>query len=197
VRKILGLVVVVLMAGFGQMAEAVPITYLGTLQSGVPVSDSVPVGGPADPLLADYWQFTLAQDATVTITGHRLEAGLDPSFFLFRGTFADTDEFGGDFFGGPIASLAFADDDIPELPGLEGPFSDPFLSIQLPTGTYTVAFVSNSNDGSGPFAYCLELNGPATCNGTSVPAPASLLLLGLGASLAGLAGRGRLARLVR
>ena len=52
-------------------------------------------------------------------------------------------------------------------------------------------------DGSGPFAYCLELNGPATCNGTSVPAPASLLLLGLGASLAGLAGRGRLARLVR
>ena len=67
VRKILGPVVVVLMAGFGQMAEAVPIVYLGTLQSGVPVSDTVPVGGPVDPLVADYWQFTLAQDATVTI----------------------------------------------------------------------------------------------------------------------------------
>jgi hypothetical protein len=197
VKKILGLVVIVLMAGYGQMAEAVPIIYLGTLQSGVPVSDTVPNGGPDDPLLADYWQFTLAQDATVTITGHRLEAGLDPSFFLFRGTFANTDEFGGDFFGGPIASLAFADDDIPELPGLEGPFSDPFVSIQLPAGTYTVAFVSNSNEGPGPFAYCLELNGPAECNGTRVPAPASLLLLGLGAGLAGFAGRGRLARLVR
>ena len=198
-RKILGPFVVVLMAGFGQMAEAVPITYLGTLQSGVPVSDSVPDGGPSDPLLADYWQFTLAQDATVTITGHRLEAGLDPSFHLYRGTFADTDGFGGNLFSPPgsIASLAFADDDIPALPGLDGPFSDPFVSIQLPAGTYTVAFVSNGNDGPGPFAYCLELNGPATCNGTSVPAPASLLLLGLGAGLAGFAGRGRLARLIR
>jgi len=197
VRKILGLLVVALMAGFGQMAEAVPIVYLGTLQSGVPVSDTVPVGGPVDPLVADYWQFTLAQDATVTITGHRLEAGLDPSFFLFRGTFADTDEFGGTLGGGPIAELAFADDDILELPGLEGPFSDPFVSIQLPAGTYTVAFVSNTNAGPGPFAYCLELNGPATCDGTSVPAPASLLLLGLGAGIGGFVWRGRLARLVR
>ena len=169
----------------------------GYVQSGVPVSDSVPVGGPIDPLVADYWQFTLAQDATVTITGHRLEAGLDPTFFLYRGTFADTDEFGGNLFEGAIAPLAFADDEILELPGLEDPFSDPFLSIQLPAGTYTVAFVSNLNEGSGPFAYCLELNGPATCDGTSVPAPASLLLLGLGVGIGGFIWRGRLARLVR
>ena len=194
-KKLLALVVMMLLAGYGQMAEAVPITYLGTLQSGVPVTDTVPDGGPSNPLLADYWQFTLAQDAQVTITGHRLEADLDPAFYLFRGTFADTDVFGGDL--GTISSLAFGDDNISELPGLDGPFSDPFVSIQLPAGTYTVAFVSFANSGSGPWAYCLELNGPATCNGTSVPAPASLLLLGLGAGLGGFVWRGRLARLVR
>jgi hypothetical protein len=195
VKKLLALVVMMLLAGYGQMAEAVPIVYLGTLQSGVPVTDTVPDGGPTDPLLADYWQFTLAQDAQVTITGHRLEADLDPAFYLFRGTFADTDAFGGNLDN--ISSLAFGDDNISELPGLDGPFSDPFVSIQLPAGTYTVAFVSFANNGSGPWAYCLELNGPATCNGTSVPAPASLLLLGLGAGLGGFIWRGRLARLVR
>jgi hypothetical protein len=195
VRKTLGLVAMVLMAGYGQMAEAVPIIYLGTLQSGVPVTDTVPNGGPDDPLLADYWQFTLAQDAQVTITGHRLEADLDPAFSVFRGTFADTDEFGGSLGSGNIAELDFADDELPAA--IPGPFGDPQSILQLPAGTYTVAFVSFDNNGSGPWAYCLELNGPATCNGTRVPAPASLLLLGLGAGLAGFAGRGRLARLIR
>jgi hypothetical protein len=196
VRKLLGLVVMVLMAGYGQMAEAVPITYLGTLQSGVPVTDTVPDGGPDNPLLADYWQFTLAQDAQVTITGHRLEADLDPAFHVFRGTFADTDEFGGSLGSGNIAELDFGDDELPAA--IPGPFGDPQSILQLPAGTYTVAFVSFDNgSNSGPWAYCLELNGPATCNGTSVPAPASLLLLGLGAGLAGFAGRGRLARLIR
>ena len=93
--KALAVATAILLGSWSQLAQAVPITYLGTLQSGVPVSDSVPVGGPSNPLVADYWQFTLAEDAQVTITGHRLEAGLDLAFYVYRGTHADTDEFGG------------------------------------------------------------------------------------------------------
>jgi hypothetical protein len=183
VIRALAVAAAIVVASWSHVAEAVPIVYLGTLQSGVPVSDSV-VSGSDNPLTADYWQFTLAQDALVTITGHRLEAALDPAFYLFRGTFADTDEFGGSLGSGSIAELAFADDNIPELPGLDGPFSDPFVSIQLPAGTYTVAFVGFTSG-----EYCLELNGPAdSCGQQQVPAPATLLLLGLGAGISGIGG---------
>jgi PEP-CTERM motif len=179
--KALAVATAILLGTWTQMAEAVPITYLGTLQSGVPVSDTVPDGGPNNPTLADYWQFTLTQAAQITITGHRLEGDLDPALHLFRGTFTDTDQFGGSLGGGSIARLAFGDDQL--APALPGPFGDPFVSIQLPEGTYTVAFVSFANgQSSGPWGYCLELNGPATnCADRQVPAPASLLLLGLGA----------------
>ena len=183
----------ILAGAWTQMAEAVPIVYLGTLQSGVPVSDTVPNGGPSNPDLADYWQFTLDQAAQVTITGHRRQADLDPAFFVFRGTFADTSSFGGDLFG-PISALVFADDNIPEPSGLEGPFSDPQATLQLPAGTYTVAFVSFDNNGPGPFAYCLELNGPASCNG-QVPLPAPLLLVGLGVGMIGMVRRLRYGRI--
>jgi hypothetical protein len=177
----------ILVASWSHVAEAVPIVYLGTLQSGVDVSDSVPIGGPANPLVADYWQFTLTEAAQVTITGHRLEAGLDMAFHVHRGTFADTTDFGGSLFN--LSPLGFGDDDIPELPGLDGPFSDPRVVLQLPAGTYTVSVVSYLSAGNGPFAYCLELNGPAdSCGQQRVPMPATLLLLGLGAGISGLAG---------
>lgn len=193
--RALAVATAIVLGAWTQMAEAVPIVYLGTLQSGVPVTDTVPDGGPSNPLLADYWQFTLTQAAQVTITGHRREAGLDPAFVLFRGTYADTDSFGGDLYGGPISPVASADDNIPEPVGLEGPFSDPFLSIQLPEGTYTIAFVSFANSGSGPWGYCLELNGPATnCSDRQVPIPATLALLGLGVGTIGMVRRLRYGR---
>jgi hypothetical protein len=172
--------------GVWTQAQAAPIVYSGTLLSGVPVTDTVPNGGPSNPDLADYWQFTLAESAQITITGHRLQADLDPAFALFRGTFADTSEFGGNLWAGPISTLAIADDNIPELPSLDGPFSDPFVSIQLPAGTYTVAFASFANSGPGPFAYCLELNGPADSCQSHVPLPGTLALLGLGAGVSGM-----------
>jgi len=178
--KVLAVAAAILLGFWSQTAQAAPITYLGTLQSGVPVSDSVPNGGPDNPDTADYWQFTLTENALVTITGHRLESGLDPAFYLFRGTFADTDEFGGSLGSGPIAELEFADDDIPALPGLAGPFSDPREIIQLPAGTYTIAFSDYLSSGPGPWRYCLELNGPADSCDQRVPMPATLLLLGLG-----------------
>jgi hypothetical protein len=90
------------------------------------VNDFVPKGITVDdPNAADYWQFTLTETTAVTITGHRLEAGLDPAFFLFSGTFTDTDQFGGSLNNG---ALHFADDEIPEPPGLAGLFADPFLA---------------------------------------------------------------------
>jgi hypothetical protein len=177
--RALAVAAAILMASWTQVAGAAPITYLGTLQSGVPVSDTVPAGGPNDPLVADYWQFTLTEQTQVTITGHRLDADLDMAFWVHRGTHDDTDEFGGSLAN--LAPLAFGDDDIAELPGLDGPYSDPRVILDLPEGTYTVSVVSYLSNGSGPFAYCLELNGPAdSCGERQVPMPATLLLLGLG-----------------
>ncbi|HKZ08717.1 MAG TPA: hypothetical protein VJU81_24825 [Methylomirabilota bacterium] len=189
--RALAVATAILLGAWTQMAEAVPIVYLGTLQSGVPVTDTVPDGGPNDPLLADYWQFTLTQAAQVTITGHRLEGGLDPAFWVYRGTFSDTDQFGGDLDN--IASLDFGDDEL--SPAIAGPFGDPFSSLQLPEGTYTIAFVSYANSGDGPWGYCLELNGPATnCSDRQVPIPATLALLGLGVGTIGMVRRLRYGR---
>jgi hypothetical protein len=191
--RALAVATAILLGAWTQMAEAVPINYLGSLQSGVPVSDSVPVGGSSNPVPADYWQFTLTEAAQVTITGHRLEAGLDMAFWVHRGTHADTDEFGGSL--GNLAPLGFGDDDIPEIPGFEGPFSDPRLVLDLPEGTYTVSVVSFLSQGNGPFAYCLELNGPATnCSDRQVPIPATLALLGLGVGTIGMVRRLRYGR---
>jgi hypothetical protein len=176
--KALAVATAILMASWTQVAGATPITYLGTLQSGVYVSDSVLAGGPSDPTLADYWQFTLTEAAQVTITGHRLEANLDMAFYVHRGTYADTDDFNGSLANN--APLDFADDEILELPGLEGPWMDPRSVLDLPEGTYTVSVVSFLSGPGAAFAYCLELNGPADSCGERVPMPATLLLLGLG-----------------
>jgi hypothetical protein len=177
--RALAVATAILLASWAQVAQAVPITYLGTLQSGVPVSDTVLDGGPSDPTRADYWRFTLTEETQVTITGHRLEANLDMAFYVHRGIYADTDDFGGDL--GNNAPLAFADDNIPELPGLDGPFLDPRAILELPAGDYTVSVVSFANGPGEAWRYCLELNGPAdSCGERQVPMPASLLLLGLG-----------------
>ena len=44
------------------------------------MTDTVPDGGPTNPLLADYWQFTLAQDAQV-IEGFSGRARLAPNLW--------------------------------------------------------------------------------------------------------------------
>lgn len=169
--KALAVATAILLGSWSQLAQAAPITYLGTLQSGVPVSDSVPLGN-LNLTLADYWQFTLTEETGVTITGHRIDGGLDPAFYLYRGLWTDTTQLG--------SPLAFADDEL--APAVAGPWGDPFLNRELPEGDYTVAFLSFLSAGPGPFAYCLELNGPAdSCGDRQVPMPATLLLLGLGA----------------
>jgi hypothetical protein len=58
--------------------------------------------------------------------------------------------------------------------------------LALPAGDDTVLFASDSNEGPGPFAYCLELNRPAFPCERQVPLPATRTLLGLGTGMSGL-----------
>lgn len=152
-------------------AHAVPIVYEGEISVGETVVDQV------NPGLAesDWWYFNAVAGQTYRITGHRLEAALDPAFALYFG-FGDTDDL---FF------LGLADDEIPPPPGLEGPFGDPQLIFTAEfTGIYTIEFLSFGSDGPGPdgvFDYQLSL--------TAIPEPASLGLLGLG--MLGLGALGR------
>lgn len=104
----------------------------------------------------------------VTVTVNRMAAALDPAFYLYAGMPADTDALP------PV--LFSADDDIPEPPGLEGPFSDPqMLDFIIPsTGTYTVAVWDFLSAEPGPLPYSITLDAFV------VPEPSLLTLLGLG-----------------
>ena len=113
-------------------ASAVPITYEGALTQGVTVGgfirDPSETGSPND----DFWSFNGIQGEVITLVGNRLDRGLDLAFYVYLGIGNDTTQL-----GDPIA---FADDDIPTLPGFQGPFSDPrLLNFSLPaTASYTV-----------------------------------------------------------
>ena len=162
---------------------AVPIVYEGTLTPGVTVggfiNDPSQTGSPND----DFWQFSGNQGDQISLVVNRLNADLDPAMFLYEGTGTDTDL---------LNQIATGDDNIGELPGFEGPFSDPLISITLPsTGSYTAQvwdFLSGPQIPGG-FCYQITLNGRPTsqvfdCNQGEVPVPGVLSLLALG--LAGL-----------
>lgn len=159
-------------AMFATSAMAVPIGgYEGTINSGDTVFGNV------SEATGDFWSFSANAGDYIVLTGHRLDAALDMAFDLYFGTGADT---------GDLAYIDTGDDEIPELPGYEGPFADPqvegFLSA---TGDYTVyvwSFLSGElTDG----AYQLQL----TIRPGDIPAPAGLGLLGLGLVGLGLARR--------
>ena len=169
------------------VANAVPIVLEGELTPGVTeggfINDPSRTGSPND----DFWSFFLEQEAEITLTVNRLNAELDPAFTLWDGVAVDTDL---------LTFLAGADDNIAELPGFAGPFSDPQLVITLGAGSYTVQvwdFLSGDQIAGG-FCYQITLNGSPTgqefdCGQTSVPEPGTLALLSLG--LVGMAARRR------
>lgn len=157
---------------FAGSAQAAPILYEGALSIGETVFGQI---GPSPE--GDWWSFDAAAGQTLVLTGHRLEAALDPGFELYFG-FGDTDD---------LLALGSADDSIPPFPGLEGPFLDPQLAFLAPfTGTYSVFFTSIISADPGPdgvYEYQLSLAL------AEVPESAAITLLGAGLLGAGLARR--------
>jgi len=164
-------------------ARAVPITYEGTLSLPATVTGSVGGNGWESETAAqvDFWSFSARAGDVLNAIGTRLAPGLDPVFTLYFGTTsADASQFLHDADWGGLRYLAIADDELTVPPG---PGGDPALTgFLLPfTGNYTIAFGGINSDGSGPFAYRLQV--------AAVPEPEIVLLLAVG--MAGIAWRRR------
>ncbi len=178
-KSLLGCAVVAL-ALMTTAAHAVPIVYEGTLSPGVTVGgfiqDPSQIGSPND----DFWRFQANRGDRVTITINRLMSDLDPAVTLYQGEGSDTDQL--------VLLPDNADDNYDELPGFDGPFSDPQLIFTAETtGWYTVQVWDFASLAQVPGGSCYQitLNGEPSapifdCQAGSVPAPSSLALAGLG-----------------
>jgi hypothetical protein len=182
-RFLMAAAATVLVAG---SALAVPITYQQPLipagaQNVQGVNNQAP-GNQDNPVGATYHYFFATAGSAVTINGDREAGHYDMSWWVFEGTFGDTNDFGASFDGGDSGFIAFGDDQDP--PNIPGPFGDPRTVFVAPsTGFYTIA-VTNflSGQGGPPNPYNIDIIGNA-----NVPEPASMALFG-GLAVVGIAG---------
>lgn len=166
--------------GAATSAQAVPITYDGTLTSAVTAS-GVTTQDPFlfdEPVGADYWRFSAPAGATVLVSGRRTAGHYDMALWVFAGLFTDTDQFAGPFDQFTPGFVARFDDEA--APFVNGPFGDPQGSFRAAAGgLYTIVVTNGLSDPGTPSSYALTLS--------AVPEPGTLALFGAG--LFGVGGR--------
>lgn len=166
-------------AAFAPQANAVPIVYSGQLLNNTPVTGTISQsnGQSSNPVGAVYYSFTASAGSAVGIDGDRLDGPYDMAFWVFSGTFADTNAFGGAIDNGDAGFIDFADDET--APNIAGPFGDPLSNFVAPvSGLYTVIVTNFASNGTPPYDFQL------VARGVTVPEPGSMALLGI--ALAGL-----------
>jgi hypothetical protein len=181
-KKVFILFVFILFSGLFLLqlnVEASTIAYNSALSDGVPVTGQISdAAGEYDPVNAQYYYFTANGGDSVVVFGDRLEAAYDMSFWLFFGLFADTNQFGVSFDSLDSTFAFFGDDqDSPNISG--GLWGDPRFSGTVPfSGYYTVAVTNyiSAPSGDGFYDFRLQADGVSS----SVPEPATMLLLGSG-----------------
>jgi hypothetical protein len=99
--KVALLALVVALAYCPPSLQADPITYIDTLQPGVPVTgtQTQPAGNQSNPIGAQYYMFSATAGASVDIFGDRLDGAYDMSFWVINGVYTDTTQIGLSFPG--------------------------------------------------------------------------------------------------
>jgi hypothetical protein len=156
------------------VAQAIPISYQGTLQSYETSIDNANAdSGPfADASGWRFWRFNAGFGQNVQIQVDRLIGALDPVFGVWFGTETDTDNYFGDMTSSSLFTtlVGFADDELP--PNLAGPGGDSFLNFIAPgTGIYVIAVADHSATATtaGDLQYSISL---------AIPEPAAITLAG-------------------
>jgi len=168
-------------------AQAAPISYAGTLNSGVTSFGDVPFESFRTPGSWDYWLFAGNAGDVISITANRTSDQMDPGVILYAGVGADSAGLGffnpGNSTDGLLTFLALNDDDGSDVP--PGPFFNSLISnfSLTSTGLFTIAVFDVLGAATGPWTYGVTVSGATGTMGT-IPEPTTFALAGL--ALAGL-----------
>lgn len=153
-------------------AQAVPITYQGSLQSyGSAVDNANADSGPfGDASGWRFWTFEAGFGQSISITVDRLVGALDPVIGVWFGTETDTDNYFGDMTSSSLLStlVGFGDDE--RAPNVAGFGGDPLVNFIAPSaGTYVIAVADHfaQATSTGELQYRITL---------AIPEPAALTL---------------------